>query len=146
MPARRSCVRRADAVAPSLALLATRHPELSRAANVWEARVLRIIRRLRLPEPRVNYRAQVGGKRRYLDLAWPEAKVAVEFDGFVPHSTRRVFDDDRSRQNDLVAAGWTVFRITKTMLDADPRGAFAPIAAVLARNWPHAAKSAQDRT
>ena len=64
---------------------------------------------------------------RYLDLAWPDAKVAVEFDGFVPHSTRRVFDDDRARQNDLVADGWTVFRITQSMLDAI-LGTFAPIA------------------
>ena len=79
-------------------------------------------RELGLPDPRVNYRVQVGGRRRYLDLAWPDAKVAVEFDGFVPHSTRRVFDDDRARQNDLVADGWTVFRVTKTMLDADPVG------------------------
>ena len=45
--------------------------------------------------PRGNYRVHVGGRHRYLDLAWPAEKVAVEFDGFVPHSTRRVFDDDR---------------------------------------------------
>ncbi len=117
-----------------LALLEQRHPELARAANLWEAKVLRVVRSLGVPDPRVNYRVQVGGKRRYLDLAWPAAKVAVEFDGFVPHSTRRVFDDDRARQNDLVADGWTVFRVTKTMLDADPTGTFRPIAAVLARN------------
>ena len=85
---------------------------------------------LGLPPPRVNYRVHVGGRRRYLDLAWPDVKVAVEFDGFVPHSTRRVFDDDRARQNELVAARWTVFRVTKTMLDADPAGAFRPVATV----------------
>jgi len=45
-----------------------------------------------------------------------------------------VFDDDRVRQNDLVAARCTVFRGTKTMLDADPVGTFRPVAAVLARN------------
>ena len=98
------------------------------ARNLWEAKVLRVVRELGLPEPRVNYRVQVGGKRRYLDLAWPDAKVAVEFDGFVPHSTRRVFDDDRVRQNHLVADGWTVFRVTKTMLDTDALGTFRPIA------------------
>ena len=116
-----------------LHLLEQRHPELRFARNLWEARVLRVVRELGLPDPRVNYRVQVGGKRRYLDLAWPEAKVAVEFDGFVPHSTRRVFDDDRSRQNDLVAARWIVFPVTKTMLESDPVGTFRPIAAVLPR-------------
>jgi very-short-patch-repair endonuclease len=117
-----------------LGLLEQRHPDVRRARNVWEARVLRIVRDLGLASPRVNHRVEVGGKRRYLDLAWPDAKVAVEFDGFVPHSTRRVFDDDRARQNDLVAAGWTVFRITKTMLDVDPVATFAPIAASLSAN------------
>lgn len=115
-----------------LALLEQRHPELQRARNVWEARTLRIVHAAGLPDPCVNYRVQVGGKRRSLDLAWPDVKVAVEFDGFVPHSTRRVFDDDRARQNDLVADGWTVFRITKTMLETDPTATFGPVALAVA--------------
>ncbi len=111
-----------------LRLLDEREPALRCARNLWEAKVLRVVRRLGMPPPRVNHRVHVGGRRRYLDLAWPDVKVAVEFDGFVPHSTRRVFDDDRARQNDLVADGWTVFRVTKTMLTADPTGTFRPIA------------------
>ena len=95
-----------------LALLDERDPGLRLSRNVWEAKLLRTVQRLGLPRPEVNYRVRVGGRVRYLDLAWPDAKVAVEFDGFVPHSTRRVFDDDRERQNDLVADGWTVFRVT----------------------------------
>jgi very-short-patch-repair endonuclease len=114
-----------------LALLAERDPNLSWARNVWEAKVAREIRRLRLPAPRFNHPVVVGGRRRYLDVAWPEVKVAVEFDGFVPHSTRRVFDDDRVRQNDLVADGWIVFRVTKAMLDADPVRTFGPVAAAI---------------
>jgi very-short-patch-repair endonuclease len=125
-----------------LSLLAERRPDLARAANVWEARVAQLVRKLGMPDPELNHPVIVGGRRRYLDLAWPDAKVAVEFDGFVPHSTRRVFDDDRSRQNDMVADGWSVFRVTKTMLDADPEGTFRPIAAELARNSPHVVKSA----
>ena len=113
-----------------LACLESRQPTDARAANVWEAKVLRAIRTFGLPEPQLNHRVRVGGRVRYLDLAWPEAKVAIEFDGFVPHSTRRVFDDDRSRQNDLVADGWTVFRVTATML-RDPVATFEPIAAAV---------------
>ena len=92
--------------------------------------MLRAIRKHGLPEPIVNHRVRIGGKVRYLDLAWPESKVAVEFDGFVPHSTRRVFDDDRARQNDLVADGWTVFRVTAVML-RDPAATFGPIEAAI---------------
>ena len=56
-----------------LELLAARGPEVARAANLWEATVLRVVRRLDLPPPRVNHRVRVGGRVRVLDLAWPEA-------------------------------------------------------------------------
>jgi len=65
---------------------------------------------------------------RILDLAWPELMIELEFDGFAPHSVREVFDDDRARQNALVAAGWTVFRVTSRLLADDPRAALAPLA------------------
>ena len=115
-----------------LELLDQRDPGLRNARNVWEAKVLRIVRRVGLPAPRVNHPIRVGGRLRYLDFAWPDVKVALEFDGFVPHSTRRVFDDDRARQNDLVADGWTVFRITAPML-RDVESTFGPIAAAIDR-------------
>lgn len=126
-----------------LDLLEQRHPDVARAANIWEAKVVRLVRQFGLPDPQINHRVRVGGRVRYLDLAWPEAKVAIEFDGFVPHSTRRVFDDDRVRQNDLVDDDWSVFRVTKTMLDTDPVGTFRPIAAKVARDSRHPVKSAQ---
>jgi hypothetical protein len=118
---------RRNGCAVVLALLDSRRPTDANAANIWEAKVLRIVRDLGLPEPRLNHRVCVGERVRYLDLAWPELKVAVEFDGFVPHSTRRVFDDDRARQNALVADRWTVFRVTAAML-RDPVVTFGPIA------------------
>ncbi len=45
------------------------------------------------------------------DLAWPDRKVLVEFDGD-GHRERRVFVADLRRQNALVAAGWTVLRFS----------------------------------
>ena len=47
----------------------------------------------------------------HADLAWPDRKVLVEFDGDV-HRDRRVFVEDLRRQNALVAAGWTVLRFS----------------------------------
>jgi hypothetical protein len=107
-----------------LRLLADRHPDVEEARNAWEARMLRLTRALGLPDPVPNHPVVVGGRARKIDLAWPDQRVAVEFDGFVPHSRRRVFDDDRARQNDLVAAGWTVFRFTKPTVT---REALAPV-------------------
>ena len=96
-----------------LELLDQRDPLLN-TRNIWEARVLKMARRVGLPVPSSNYRVHVGGRNRSIDLAWPGEKVAAEFDGFVPHSSRRVFDDDRVRQNDLVDDDWLLFRLTKT--------------------------------
>ncbi|MBI2168889.1 MAG: type IV toxin-antitoxin system AbiEi family antitoxin domain-containing protein [Actinobacteria bacterium] len=116
-----------------LRLLEARHPQLERARNEWEALVLRLCRRFGLPDPVPNYRVFVGGRWREIDAAWPGEKVAVEFDGFVPHSSRRQFDDDRVRQNDLVDDGWRPFRLTKTALARDPGRAFEPVARAVKR-------------
>ena len=42
-----------------------------------------------------------------VDAALPELKLAIEVDGFEHHSTPEAFQRDRTRQNDLVALGWT---------------------------------------
>ena len=47
-----------------------------------------------------------------VDAALPEIKLAIEVDGFEHHSTPEAFQLDRSRQNHLVALGWTVLRFT----------------------------------
>jgi hypothetical protein len=125
-PRRRGC-------AIVLELLEESNPELTRARNGWEAKVLRAVSRFGLPSPRVNYRVRVGGRTRYIDLAWPEAMVAVELDGFVPHSKRRVFDDDRLRQNDLVEARWEVYRVTWTAFRSDAREAFKHVIVAVSR-------------
>ncbi len=123
-----------------LRAIASSHPELGRARNEWEALMLRFARQFDLPDAIPNFPVMVGGERRVLDLAWVPVLVCAEFDGYLPHlRTRRVFDDDRARQNDLIDAGWKVFRITATMLNDDPRAAFAPIVrAVTRRTVSHA--------
>ena len=122
-----------------LRAITSSHPELGRARNEWEALMLRYARQFELPDAIPNYPVMVAGQRRVLDLAWAAVLVCAEFDGYLPHlRTRRIFDDDRSRQNDLVDAGWKVFRITATMLTENPRRAFAPIVrAVMERTVSH---------
>ena len=116
-----------------LRILESRHPDLERARNEWEALVLRLCRRYGLPDPIPNYRVWVGGQWRELDAAFPDQRVVLEFDGFVPHSARRVFDDDRVRQNDLVDEGWKPFRFTTTALKRAPARAFAPVVRAVKR-------------
>jgi very-short-patch-repair endonuclease len=47
-----------------------------------------------------------------IDAALPELKLAVEVDGYEHHSSPDAFQHDRTRQNTLVALGWTVLRFT----------------------------------
>ena len=66
-----------------------------------------------LPSPAVQHvvRDAAGRHVARADLAWPEHKVIVEFDGDV-HRQRDVFVKDTRRQNRLVAEGWVVLRFT----------------------------------
>jgi hypothetical protein len=112
--------------------LATRHPDLERARNKWEARVLRLAQRYRLPDPIPNYVVHLDGQRRILDAAWPVPMVFLEFDGFLPHMGRGIFDDDRARQNALIDAGWLPFRLTSAMLGRDAARHFDAIARAIA--------------
>ena len=48
-----------------------------------------------------------------VDLAYPERRLLVEYDGFAGHSTRSRFDGDRRRANALVLRhGVTLLRYT----------------------------------
>jgi very-short-patch-repair endonuclease len=47
-----------------------------------------------------------------VDLAFVECRVAVEVDGWAFHTGRERFQRDRTKQNALTAAGWTVLRFT----------------------------------
>jgi hypothetical protein len=65
-----------------------------------------------------------------VDLAWPDRRVLVEFDGNV-HRERRVFVEDLRRQNGLVLAGWTVLRFTSADVLGRPQHVLATIRAAL---------------
>lgn len=64
------------------------------------------------------------------DLAWPEQRVLVEFDGDV-HRERGVFVADLRRQNALVAAGWTVLRFSSADVVGRPGYVVAAVRAAL---------------
>ncbi len=60
----------------------------------------------------------ISGQSRYrLDFAFPELKIAVEVDGFAFHRNRSQFDNDRLRQNAILASNWKLVRITSTFSD-----------------------------
>ena len=73
-----------------------------------EERMLALIRIAKLPEPRVN--ARLAGYE--LDFYWPDARFAVEVDGFRFHSSRGAFERDHRKDNDLRRIQIEVMRVT----------------------------------
>lgn len=85
-----------------------------------------------LPAPVLQYaiRSERGIFLGRADLAWPDRKVLVEFDGDL-HRDRRVFVEDLRRQNRLIAAGWTVLRFSSADVLGHPERVVAAIRAAL---------------
>jgi len=64
-------------------------------------------------KPRLHYDVLDGARHvAEVDLAWPELRLCVEFDGWKRHGTREAFAGDRRRDRELVPLGWTVLRYT----------------------------------
>jgi very-short-patch-repair endonuclease len=62
-----------------------------------------------LPRPAVQFPVPVAGRRYLLDLAYPAARLGVEYDGD-DHRTQARARRDLAREAALVGAGWKVLR------------------------------------
>lgn len=99
---------------------------LSRIADEWrtedgavpdvrsdfEALVLPRLLACGLPRPACNVPLRVGGERLEVDFLWKEQRFVVETDGRQTHETPVAFQRDRWRDQQLVAAGYRVARVT----------------------------------
>jgi very-short-patch-repair endonuclease len=89
-----------------------------------------------LPEPQLNVPTELsGGVVRQPDLAYPEEKVAVEYEG-AGHSDVAQIVKDIAREEDFARAGWTLVRISKRHMENDARAAVAKVrSALVSRGW-----------
>jgi very-short-patch-repair endonuclease len=108
------------------AWLAGRGPALTRSEA--EERLLALIRKARLAEPRLNVRVE-GFE---VDFYWRAQRLVAEVDGFAFHSAADAFENDRSRDLALASAGLRVVRITWKNLVAEPEVVLARLAQALA--------------
>jgi Transcriptional regulator, AbiEi antitoxin len=88
-----------------------------------ELQVLRTLVAAGLPAPVQQHPVTVGTRSFRLDLAYPQAMVAIEFDGWDAHGTFEAFHGDRERSRLLVAAGWRLVHVTARTTPADLVGA-----------------------
>jgi very-short-patch-repair endonuclease len=79
-----------------------------------------------------NFAVRLDGKRYVVDLAFVEQRIAIEIDGYGPHSQRGAFQNDRTKGNALIKAGWTLLRFTWSDLHDRPDYVIATIRALLA--------------
>lgn len=86
-----------------------------------------------LPSPICNYevireRGQFHlfqSPRYYVDLCWPDSKVAVECDSYAYHASRGDLDNDCMKRNSLTAVGWKCYSATAAQLTGDLLDVFA---------------------
>ena len=86
--------------------------------SVLEARMLALCFMAKLPA--FEFQAQVGNYR--VDFLWRSHRVILECDGFAYHgSTRQSFEDDRRRDAELQALGFTVWRFSFRQIMHEPK-------------------------
>ena len=116
------------------------HPGATTARDLLETPVGKLVTRSRmertllalidqagLPRPLVNH--PLGPYQ--LDFYWPDARLAVEVDGYGAHSGRKAFEHDRLRDQRLAALGITTVRITWWQLELEPMAVIVRVAQAL---------------
>lgn len=106
---------------------------MRRTRSELEDRFLGLCRRRELPLPETNVELETASGRVEVDCVWPGRGVIVELDGLQAHGGLTAFEDDRARDRALVAAGWTVIRVTWAHLHRDGAILAADIRAALER-------------
>ncbi|GJM37622.1 MAG: hypothetical protein DHS20C19_09890 [Acidimicrobiales bacterium] len=106
------------------------------AESPMEIALMRVIDRHGLPAATPQYPVEVDGQHFRIDLAYPEQRVLLEYDGYREHIGAEQFERDRRRQNALVLAGWTVLRFTKSDVRSRPEWVAAEIRRALGLRLP----------
>lgn len=116
-------------------LLELRPAAAAPTESVLEGRALRLILGAGLPRPVTQHEVRDGARLvARVDLAYPDALVAVEVDGYSWHSGRSDWQRDMARGNALAALGWTVLHITAEDIRERPEDAVATIRASLSKS------------
>lgn len=86
----------------------------ARTDSPGETRTRLLLRRAGFPEPQINFPVTDPdtGQQRYLDLAYPELLIGVEYDGDHHRRSRTQRRADQARKDSLESAGWNLRTLT----------------------------------
>jgi very-short-patch-repair endonuclease len=88
----------------------------ARSESPGETLSRELLLRLRIEPPDLQVEVRTTEGRHRLDMAWPDKKVALEFDGRVKYfdyaPTDEVIFRERQREKALMEDGWTFIRVT----------------------------------
>ncbi len=100
-------------------LLDARLPGLDPGDSPRELDLLGWIVAAGLPRPAQQHRVRLGRRSCRIGLAYPELMIAIEYEAWDGHRSRRSFAADRARQNELEIRGWLVLRFTASSTRED---------------------------
>ena len=105
-------------------LLEERSGRARQVDSEFQRRLGLLIAQRGLASARFEYPTRLaGGKVRFADVAFVEERVAFEADSYRHHSSLTDWAADHTRNNLIMAEGWTVLPITWDQIENDPRGA-----------------------
>jgi very-short-patch-repair endonuclease len=119
------------------AILDQHHDEVAVTGSRAERLLVTLLVQAGLPGPVLQHEVEEGGRRYRLDFAYPQARVAIEYDG-TQHTEREVWERDHPRQNAIVLTGWTVLRYTRRMYLREPERIVREVRRALAQARPAA--------
>jgi very-short-patch-repair endonuclease len=91
------------------------------SGSPMETRLRMLVVDAGLPRPKIQWVVQDERARTavWLDLAWPELKIGIEYEGDVHTTSERVLRDV-GRYTRLVDCGWRIYRYTKYEVYTEP--------------------------
>jgi len=101
-------------------LLVGRTPGRAPSDSDLELDARTLIDSANLPPPHHQWPVALPFATVHVDLAYPEAMLALEVDSYSWHLDQESFEKDRERDIELQALGWTVYRLTWAMIRFQP--------------------------
>jgi very-short-patch-repair endonuclease len=94
-------------------LLAARIPRSSPTESDMETRLRRVLVRHGLPAPTPQYVIRDGARFvARVDFAYPDQRIAIEYDSLDHHTGRRAHIRDNARRNEIVSLDWALIVAT----------------------------------